>query len=56
MDLAELRIQLDEIDRQMVKLYEDRMELCRQVGEDKLKTGKRILDKEQRMKFEAKYR
>ena len=54
MDLAELRIQLDEIDRQMVKLYEDRMELCRQVGEDKLKTGKRILDKErEKQKIQA---
>ena len=54
MDLAELRIQLDEIDRQMVKLYEGRMELCRQVGEDKLKTGKRILDKErEKQKIQA---
>ncbi len=46
LDLGELRVQLDEIDSQLVKLYEDRMELCRQVGEYKLETGKRILDKE----------
>lgn len=46
MDLSQLRVQLDEIDSQLVKLYEDRMELCRQVGEYKLETGKRILDKE----------
>ena len=46
MDLASLRQQLDEIDSKMVELFEDRMEICRQVAEDKLKTGKRILDKE----------
>lgn len=46
LDLGQLRVQLDEIDSQLVKLYEDRMELCRQVGEYKLETGKRILDKE----------
>lgn len=46
LDLSQLRVQLDEIDSQLVKLYEDRMELCRQVGEFKLETGKRILDKE----------
>lgn len=54
MDLAQLRRQLDEIDSKLVELFEDRMELCRQVGEDKLKTGKRILDKErERQKIQA---
>ncbi len=54
MDLGELRVQLDEIDSQLVKLYEDRMELCRQVGEYKLETGKRILDKErEKQKIQA---
>lgn len=54
MDLAQLRRQLDEIDSKMVELFEDRMELCRQVGEDKLKTGKRILDKErEKQKIQA---
>ncbi len=46
MDLAELRARLDEIDRSMVELFEKRMDICRQVAEDKIKTGKRILDKE----------
>lgn len=46
LDLEQLRKQLDDIDRQMVALYENRMELCRQVGEYKWETGKRILDKE----------
>ena len=54
MDLSQLRMQLDEIDGQLVKLYEDRMELCRQVGEYKLETGKRILDKErEKQKIQA---
>lgn len=54
LDLAQLRVQLDEIDSQLVKLYEDRMELCRQVGEYKLETGKRILDKErEKQKIQA---
>ena len=43
MDLTELRVQLDGIDKEIVRLYEDRMDLCRQVGEYKLETGKRIL-------------
>ena len=46
MDLAQLRAQLDEIDGSMVALFEKRMDICRQVAEDKIKTGKRILDKE----------
>lgn len=54
MDLSQLRVQLDEIDSQLVRLYEDRMELCRQVGEYKLETGKRILDKErEKQKIQA---
>ena len=54
MDLTSLRAQLDEIDSKMVELFEDRMELCRQVAEDKLKTGKRILDKErEKQKIQA---
>lgn len=46
MDLAQLRSRLDEIDTELVRLYEDRMAICKQVGEYKLETGKRILDKE----------
>lgn len=54
MDLEQLRRRLDEVDSKMVELFEDRMDLCRQVGEDKLKTGKRILDKErERQKIQA---
>lgn len=46
MDLQQCRQKLDEIDKEIVRLYEDRMDICRQVAEDKIKTGKRILDKE----------
>ena len=46
MDLSQLRVRLDEIDSSIVELFEKRMDICRQVAEDKIKTGKRILDKE----------
>ncbi|MCM1185686.1 MAG: prephenate dehydratase [Lachnoclostridium sp.] len=46
MDLLELRNQLDSIDAQMVSLYEQRMEVCRQVAEFKLQNGKKVLDRQ----------
>lgn len=46
MDLSELRTELDGIDRQIVELYEKRMDVCRQVAEYKIETGKRVFDKE----------
>ena len=39
--LEELRKQLDEIDSQIVELYERRMDVCGQVGNYKIETGKR---------------
>ena len=45
MDLGVLRQQLDEIDAQIVDLYEERMDVCRQVAEYKIETGKKVLDK-----------
>jgi len=45
MDLGELRQGIDEIDRQIVELYEKRMEICRQVAEYKLGAGKKVFDK-----------
>lgn len=45
MDLAKLREQLDRIDEQIVKLYEERMEICSQVADYKIETGKKVLDK-----------
>lgn len=45
MDLKELRDQLDEIDKQFVELYEKRMEICGEVAEYKISTGKKVFDK-----------
>ena len=45
MDLLELRAQIDEIDREIVSLYERRMDVSRQVAEYKIETGKKVFDK-----------
>lgn len=45
MDLLELREKLDGIDEQIVRLYEERMEICSQVADYKIATGKKVLDK-----------
>jgi len=45
MDLLELRRQIDEIDAQMVELYEKRMDVCARVAEYKIETGKKVFDK-----------
>ena len=53
-DLAELRLEIDKIDRQMVELFEQRMGISREVAEYKVKKKKRILDKErENQKIEA---
>ncbi len=43
--LEELRVEIDEIDQQLVKLYEARMASSKEVGEFKLATGKPVFDK-----------
>ena len=45
MELTELRGQLDEIDQQIVALYEKRMEICSQVADYKIETGKKVFDR-----------
>lgn len=45
MDLLELRGRIDEIDQQIVALYEKRMEVSKQVAEYKIEIGKRVFDK-----------
>ena len=47
--LLELRGQLDEIDAQIVELYEKRMDICGQVGEFKVNSGKKVFDKQREM-------
>ena len=44
--LQELRQQLDEIDSQIVELYQKRMDVCGKVGEYKVATGKKVFDKQ----------
>jgi chorismate mutase/prephenate dehydratase len=46
MDLLQLRDELDDIDKQIVELYEKRMDVCSQVAEYKIESGKRVFDKE----------
>ena len=45
-ELAELREQLDRIDDKIARLYEKRMEVCAQVGEYKIKSGKKVFDRQ----------
>ncbi len=45
-DLLVLRDRIDEIDRQVVELFEKRMEISKQVAEYKISTGKQVFDKE----------
>lgn len=44
-ELNELRDRIDHIDKQLVKLYEERMEICEDVGRYKIETGKQVFDK-----------
>lgn len=54
MDLLECRKELDGIDRQIVELFEKRMEICGYVAESKLASGKAVYDGErERQKLEA---
>ncbi len=44
--LQELREQIDNIDEQIVDLYQRRMEIAKQVGEYKVSAGKKVFDKQ----------
>ena len=46
MDLMECRKRLDEIDQEIVRLFEERMSVCKQVAEDKIRSGKAVYDGE----------
>ncbi len=45
-ELKELRDKIDQIDQEMVRLFEERMEICSQVAEYKIQTGKKVFDRE----------
>ena len=54
MDLLECRNKLDVIDKQIVKLFEERMDICGKVAETKIATGKAVYDAErEKQKLEA---
>ena len=44
--LEELRLELDQIDDQIVQLYEARMQICEEVGEYKIVSGKKVFDRQ----------
>lgn len=54
MDLSELREQIDVIDARIVALYEQRMDVCRQVAEYKINTGKKVFDRQREAEKLAK--
>ncbi len=54
MELSELRERLDVIDARIVELYEQRMEICRQVAEYKIETGKKVFDRQREAEKLAK--
>lgn len=45
-DLLELRDRIDEIDREIARLYEARMGVCREVGEYKIANGSKVFDRQ----------
>lgn len=54
LDLNEVRGRIDGIDRQLVDLFQKRLDLCREVAEFKIDNGKKVLDRErERQKLEA---
>lgn len=46
LDLQEIRSQIDSVDRELVKLFEKRMQLTTDVAKYKIETGKKVLDPE----------
>ncbi len=46
MDLLEIRDKIDKVDREIIELYKERMQLCSDVADFKISTGKKVLDKE----------
>ena len=44
-DLAEVRVDIDKVDKEILNLFQKRMELACQVAEYKIATGKKVYDK-----------
>ncbi len=45
LDLQKLRNEIDKIDKEIVALYESRMDICSRVAEYKIETGKKVFDR-----------
>lgn len=45
-DLQQCRQEIDRIDTELIRLFEERMKVCEDVAEYKIKTGKQVLDPE----------
>lgn len=43
-NLDEIRVDIDRVDKEIVKIFEERMELCKEVAEYKIANGKQVLD------------
>ena len=53
-DLQECRKEIDEIDSQILRLFEKRMKVCEDVAQYKIETGKQVLDsKREREKLDT---
>ncbi len=53
-DLQECRDRIDEIDSEIIRLFEQRMKVCEDVAEYKINTGKKVLDPQrERSKIET---
>ena len=48
-NLLELRDEIDVIDKQIVALYQQRMQIAAEVAEYKIETGKKVFDKDREM-------
>ena len=46
--IRRIKRQLDVVDDQIVKLYEERMKICEQVGEYKVEAGRKVFDRVRR--------
>lgn len=44
MDLSQIRVEIDKIDKEIIKLYEARMAICEDVAREKIRIGKEVLD------------
>lgn len=45
-ELEELRVKLGDVDDQIVKLYEERMAICEEIGMNKIRNGCKIFDRQ----------